>query len=81
MVQCSNADCENRHFIQATTDGHTLANKDMSRTGVPTRTPPGVKALVSPTTEFLLRVIEAISHTFSIFDPVKPSGRKSHRMQ
>jgi hypothetical protein len=46
--------------------------------GAPMRTPPGVIALTSPTTAFLLRVMWHMSHAFSILLPVTPSGRRSH---
>jgi len=48
---------------------------------VPTRTPPGVAAEVSPTTAFLLSVMLARSQTFSTLEPVSPSGRRSHRLR
>lgn len=44
----------------------------------PMRTPPGFMALTSPTTAFLLSVMWQASHTFSILEPVTPSGRRSH---
>mmetsp|Transcript_13536 Transcript_13536/g.39232 ORF Transcript_13536/g.39232 Transcript_13536/m.39232 type:complete len:233 (+) Transcript_13536:84-782(+) len=49
--------------------------------GAPIRTPPGVIADTSPTTAFLFSVMWQRSHAFSIFDPVTPSGRKSHRIK
>mmetsp|Transcript_31436 Transcript_31436/g.68743 ORF Transcript_31436/g.68743 Transcript_31436/m.68743 type:complete len:269 (+) Transcript_31436:84-890(+) len=47
--------------------------------GVPMRTPPGLSALASPNTAFLLRVMWPSSQTFSILFPEMLSGRISHR--
>ena len=46
--------------------------------GAPMRHPPGVKALASPNTAFLFNVMCTESQMYSILDPVKPFGRKSH---
>ncbi len=40
--------------------------------GAPMRTPPGARALTSPTTAFLLRVMCTRSHAFSILLPLMP---------
>merc|ERR1712061_561609 len=45
--------------------------------GAPMRTPPGDKAEASPCTALRFSVIDAISQTFSSFEPVRPCGRKS----
>eukprot|EP00959_Pyramimonas_sp_CCMP1952_P183017 3827091-Pyramimonas_sp.AAC.1 len=49
--------------------------------GVPMRTPPGLSALASPRTAFLLRVMWQSSQTFSILFPEMLSGRISHRIR
>jgi len=48
---------------------------------VPRRTPPGVTAETSPQTEFLLRVMEAMSQIRSTLLPVNLLGRRSQRIK
>lgn len=48
------------------------------RAGVPSLIPPGVTALLSPTTEFLFVVMCIISKIFSTLEPVRPWGLRSH---
>ena len=36
---------------------------------------PGAKALLSPATQFLFKLIDTFSATFSTLDPVKAKGR------
>mmetsp|Transcript_32391 Transcript_32391/g.100993 ORF Transcript_32391/g.100993 Transcript_32391/m.100993 type:complete len:254 (+) Transcript_32391:211-972(+) len=47
--------------------------------GEPMRTPPGESAEASPCTALRFREMEAPSHTFSSFEPVRPWGRRSQR--
>lgn len=46
--------------------------------GVPMRIPLGDNDDLSPATVFLFTEMETSSNTFSILDPVRPCGRKSH---
>ena len=49
--------------------------------GVPIRIPLGDNNDVSPATVFLLTETLTSSNTFSILEPVRPRGRKSHRIK
>uniref|UniRef100_A0A6B0U405 Putative secreted protein n=1 Tax=Ixodes ricinus TaxID=34613 RepID=A0A6B0U405_IXORI len=47
------------------------------RAGVPSRMPPGLRALLSPGTVFLLQAMDMSSSTRSARDPLSPVGRRS----
>ena len=49
--------------------------------GEPMRTPPGVRALTSPTTAFLFSVMWHRSHAFSTLLPVRPCKTEPAEMQ
>mmetsp|Transcript_89129 Transcript_89129/g.144394 ORF Transcript_89129/g.144394 Transcript_89129/m.144394 type:complete len:230 (+) Transcript_89129:215-904(+) len=58
----------------------SMKPRDVSA-GVPMRTPPGMRAEVSPHTAFLFKVIDASSKTRSALEPVRPWGRRSRSIK
>jgi hypothetical protein len=61
--------CELTRKSATTTKSFSTRPREV-RAGVPSRTPPGVKADVSPYTEFLFTVTAARSAAFSTLEPV-----------